>query len=101
MSIHTHLAYLRQHHKFSLRQLSEKTGGLSIGYLSDLERGRTSPSLETITRLAAAYGMSVPVFLGGADLDLAPDEMKLLNAYRAGDTLTVLQLILDRAKRDE
>ena len=33
--------------------------GISIPYLSDLERGRTNPSLETLQTLANAYGISV------------------------------------------
>jgi transcriptional regulator with XRE-family HTH domain len=30
--------------------------GLSLSYISDIERGRTLPSLGTIEKLAAVYG---------------------------------------------
>lgn len=96
MNIGEHVAYLRKHRNWSLRDLSEVTDGLSISYLSDIERGRTVPSIETVCRLAAAFDMSVPVFFGGADLDLSPDEHQLLDAYRAGDIVTVLRLLVDK-----
>lgn len=40
---------------------------LSIPYLSDLERGRTNPSLETLQTLAAAYGITVHDLLEGVE----------------------------------
>lgn len=95
MNIGTQVAYLRKHKDWSLAQLSAQTAsGLSKGYLSDIERGRTTPSIDSVEQLAAAFGMSVPVFLGGADLDLTPDEHALLDAYRAGDIVGVMKLVL-------
>lgn len=52
------LKTLRQNHGFTLDELAEKTK-LSISYLSDLERGRTSPSIATLERIAAGYGLDV------------------------------------------
>jgi len=59
-----------------------------------LEHGRANPSIDTVEKLAAAYGMSVSVFLGGADLELSADERALLDAYRAGDVVGVLKLLV-------
>ena len=33
--------------------------GLSISYLSDLERGRTNPSIETLEKIAAYHNMKL------------------------------------------
>ncbi len=50
----------RQH--MTLSQVAEKTG-LSISFLSDLERGRTDPSLSSLRKLAACYGVKVASLL--------------------------------------
>ena len=39
----------------TLNDLSEKTG-LSVSYLSDLERGRTIPTLDTLDTILTAFG---------------------------------------------
>ncbi len=47
-----------------------KAGGamdLSVSFLSDLERGRTKPSLDTLESLADLYEVSVSELLGGGD----------------------------------
>lgn len=47
--------------------LSEAAGraGLSLSYLSDVERGRTLPSLSALLGLADAYGLLVSDLLDG------------------------------------
>lgn len=42
----------------TLAQAAAKIG-ISMSYLSDLERGRTEPSLEVMRRLAEFYGLEV------------------------------------------
>lgn len=58
MKLHERLRELRQERGLRLKDVSEQAG-ISIPYLSDLERGRTNPSLETLQTLAAAHGISV------------------------------------------
>ncbi len=58
MKLHERLRELRQERGLRLKDVSE-TAEISIPYLSDLERGRTNPSLETMQTLAHAYGLSV------------------------------------------
>lgn len=53
---------VRKQQKMTLAQVAEVTG-LSISFLSDLERGRTNPSLSTLKRLAACYGVQVAYLL--------------------------------------
>ena len=54
------LMVLRKVHKIPLRVVSERTG-LSISYLSEIERGKVSPSLSSISKIADAYGMDVDI----------------------------------------
>jgi transcriptional regulator with XRE-family HTH domain len=58
MKLHERLRELRSERGLRLKDVSEKAG-ISIPYLSDLERGRTNPSLETLQTLATSYGITV------------------------------------------
>lgn len=57
---------LRSANDLTLKNLAELTG-LSVSYLSDIERGRTMPSLDTLTTLATAFRMTVTDLLTGVD----------------------------------
>lgn len=48
---------------YTLNKLSELSG-LSVGYLSDLERNRTTPSIRTLLKLATAYQKTVTIDIG-------------------------------------
>lgn len=50
---------LRSAHRWTLRDLSERTGGVSIGYLSELERGNKCPTLTVVEKVAAGFGIPV------------------------------------------
>lgn len=52
----------------TLREIAEVTG-LSVSFISDIERGRTAPSLKTCEAFSSAYG--VPLFVM-----FAPKEVK-------------------------
>ena len=52
------LKALRQRSGKKLINLSDETG-LSVSYLSDIERGRTNPSLETCAKLAKVYKVTL------------------------------------------
>ena len=79
----------------SKRKLSQaalaKRAGISVSYLSLLERGRRDPPLSTLQRIAAALGMPVEIlfFLGAEE-----GELGLLNRDRAGQlAITALELL--------
>lgn len=55
-----YLKAMRDSREMKLREVAEKTG-LSVSYLSDLERGRTLPSIETLEKLAGCYGMTLAI----------------------------------------
>jgi transcriptional regulator with XRE-family HTH domain len=50
--------------KLSQKALAEKIG-ISVSYVSMLERGQRSPPLETIEKLAKALGVPPGTLLGG------------------------------------
>jgi transcriptional regulator with XRE-family HTH domain len=52
------LKALRNANEWTLKQLAERTE-LSVSYLSDLERGRTLPSIDTLDRILTALGTTL------------------------------------------
>jgi transcriptional regulator with XRE-family HTH domain len=52
---------IRSRKKLSLRDLAERTG-LSVGMLSQIERGVTNPSLKTLTKLRVGLGIPLSAF---------------------------------------
>ncbi len=67
---------LREQHGLSLRQASSRTG-LSISFLSSLERGVSGASVATLQRLTAAYGTTMLELFGG---DGAEPRQRLVQA---------------------
>lgn len=61
------LKNLRQRSGKKLINISDDTG-LSVSYLSDIERGRTNPSLETCMKLAEVYGVTLAQLFQGIEL---------------------------------
>ncbi len=66
MKLGERLREIRQQHDLTLLQLSQQTS-LSVSYLSDLERGRTNPSIDTLERIANSYKMLLGELVAGAD----------------------------------
>ena len=66
MKLGERLRELRQQRDLTLLQLSQQTG-LSVSYLSDLERGRTNPSIDTLERIAGTYHVLLGELVAGAD----------------------------------
>ena len=66
MQLKDRLREIRQKHGATLLQVAEAVK-LSVSYLSDLERGRAKPSLDTLERLAAHYEMSVADLVSGIE----------------------------------
>jgi len=54
---------LRKAHEMTLLDLSEKSG-FSVSYLSDIERGRTLPTIETLDELLKALGTELVLSTG-------------------------------------
>ncbi|MDD2921285.1 MAG: XRE family transcriptional regulator [Anaerolineales bacterium] len=63
INVATHLRELREARNISMRTLATKSG-LSANALSMIERGKTSPSVSTLYKLADALGVSITAFFG-------------------------------------
>lgn len=66
MKLGERLRELRQHVGVTLLQVSQETK-LSVSYLSDVERGRTIPSLETLEKLATYFNMPLGQLMASVD----------------------------------
>lgn len=66
MKLSDRLRELRQSRKMTLLQVAEVTN-LSVSFLSDLERGRTKPSFDTVERLASYYEITMADLLSNVD----------------------------------
>jgi transcriptional regulator with XRE-family HTH domain len=55
---------LRAKKKMSQKALADRVG-ISVSYVSMLERGQRSPPLETIEKMAKALGVAPAALLGG------------------------------------
>lgn len=106
MKLNERLREIRREHSVTLLQVAEITT-LSVSYLSDLERGRAKPSLDTLERLAAYYEISIVDLLSGVDglgtpskEGLAPGLLALLEKNRIDEeTAQELNRIELRGKR--
>jgi transcriptional regulator with XRE-family HTH domain len=63
VNVATSLRELREARNISMRALATKSG-LSANALSMIERGKTSPSVSTLYKLAEALGVSITAFFG-------------------------------------
>jgi transcriptional regulator with XRE-family HTH domain len=64
------LRLLRKENKQTLANVSDRLG-ISVSFLSDMELGRTQPSLATVNQLANFYGVDALLIL---QKTFAPDE---------------------------
>ncbi len=62
---------LRSARRWSLRVLSQRSG-VSVPYLSEIERGRKEPSGDLLGQLAAAFGLSLADLLIAVARELDP-----------------------------
>ena len=58
---------LRKEKKYTLKQLAEETG-LSIGFLSQLERGMSSIAVDSLAKIAQVLGVSLSTFFADAQV---------------------------------
>ncbi len=73
------LRILRKQHKLSLKELSEKTG-ISVSFLSSIERGEKSPTLDTLLKLSSAFNINISEMTGQSASSMTPEIKSLINA---------------------
>jgi len=68
------LRAIRKKQRDTLADVGAQTG-LSVSFLSDIERGRTQPSLDTLEKLATYYQLTINDLLEGVDADTLTSNM--------------------------
>lgn len=66
------LKKLRTKHKYTLKELSEKTG-LSVGLLSQVERGISNIAIDSLSRLVSIYDMDLSEFFESHQSEIDTD----------------------------
>src|SRR5688500_17715980 len=96
MQLGARLRLLRQSTGRSLRTLAEQTG-FSASFLSLVEKEKVSPSVASIERIAAAFGLSLAEFFQGAEeLPYQVVRAGERPAYRSEWSQTVVELLAQR-----
>lgn len=99
-----HLRLIRQARGQTLKDVAQKTG-FTQAYLSQVERGRTMPSLASLKRIATGYAVSLVELF--ADQEANDDEIVLRRADRrrllfgSGDVVKELLVAKQSGKRME
>ena len=62
MSLGATLRRIRKNQRLTLTKVSEQTN-LSVSFLSDIERGKANPSMESIEKLSDVYCVDVDVLV--------------------------------------
>jgi transcriptional regulator with XRE-family HTH domain len=89
---------VRLQKKMTQEQLSLATG-VDRAYLSEMENGHRSPSVEVLMRLCAALGESAGILLGRVEgLDLLPGSMKGLAKLIYDENGVLTKIIDDRGR---
>lgn len=65
---------LRKEKKYTLKDLSQKAG-ISISFLSDIENGRSNPSIERLKDIAEALDTPIAFFLGDNEASITFTKM--------------------------
>jgi transcriptional regulator with XRE-family HTH domain len=92
----TNIKLYRGRRNWSQADLSEKSG-LSIVYLSDIERGNKWPYLDTLIKLAEAFEIEAFELLKPEDI-LPEDTASILVKY-SEETLAILDKSLESVKK--
>ncbi|HHY46511.1 MAG TPA: helix-turn-helix domain-containing protein [Firmicutes bacterium] len=87
MSIGLNLHKLRKIKQITLKQLAESSG-VSAALLSQIERGKANPSVNTLKRLADSLGISVGYFFDEADDDTFVTRQSARNVLKVGSGIT-------------
>ena len=66
MKLNEKLYFVRKRKNMTLKEVAD-IAGKSISFLSDIERGRTHPSMSTFFSLAKAYNQNVSQLMSGVD----------------------------------
>jgi transcriptional regulator with XRE-family HTH domain len=94
MTIADKIKILRKERGLTLADLSQKSG-ISISFLSDMERGRTAPSIKTINKIALFFNVPPASFLGDEYEVICPNYIEdFIEEHEIPDTFACLFRVL-------
>lgn len=97
MSLGIRLRAARKQKELTLKEVQSETG-ISFSFLSDIERGRTNPSLDTLRKLSAFYGVAIGEIMSDIDPEHnqpSQDDYYLPHLRAAIDTAKATQADMD------
>lgn len=94
-SIGSTIKRLRTEREMTLKQMAEGAG-MSVSYMSDIERGRTSPSLHALRQIGQSLDVDVKTIFQADELLIDESEWLLLEAWRNHDMRQLLRIIAER-----
>ena len=80
---------LRTEKKYTLKYLSENTG-LSIGFLSQLERGMTSIAIDSLNKISKVLGVELSSFF---TTNMKPNDVHITRRYEQKSTVVNPEII--------
>ncbi|MBO6163599.1 MAG: cupin domain-containing protein [Lachnospiraceae bacterium] len=86
---------LRKEKKYTLKQLAEESG-LSIGFLSQLERGMSSIAVDSLARIASILGVSLSTFFSDAQVISEDPVSRSLELHWNSDGPEIAQALLSK-----
>lgn len=101
------LRKIREDHNYTQEQLAEL---LDIGQTQiwRYENGKSAPNSDILLKIASFFNVSTDYLLGLSDepkgyfeVELTPDEQKVLAAYRRGDIRSIILLTPDKPPKPD
>ena len=96
MNIGGRIKEIRKQSGVKIIDLAEKAGIARV-YLSDIERGKHTPSLKTLEAICVALNVSLSAFFAEEGQDLAPEFRKMVDTAKklTPEQREVLQRLMD------
>ena len=69
---------------------------MSVSYMSDIERGRTQPSLHALRQIGQSLDVEIKDIFQADGLLVDESEWLLLEAWRSGDFRQLMRVIAER-----
>lgn len=98
MNLGDRIRQIRQNRSQTLKDVSAASG-LSISYISDIEHGRSMPTLIALGAIAGAFGMDAPTLLQGVALLPDPFEVYVKSGMSLPDEKNAGSRYFEQARR--
>jgi XRE family transcriptional regulator, regulator of sulfur utilization len=89
------LRKLRKEQRLTLLDVKERTG-LSVSFLSDIERGRTNPSLDSLQKLSDFYDVPITTLLMEQPKEPLPGFAEFVEEVNPSEEMKEILLSIER-----